>query len=600
MNPRNSHSREVRELTSEKTGKIYGINGPVIYLKGKNGFKMSEMVYVGKERLVGEVISLDKDLTTIQVYEETSGLRPGEEVTASGAAVSVTLAPGILNNIFDGIERPLERIAESGGAFITRGVSVDELDKEKLWDTHMTVGIGDLVHGGMIIAEVPETRAIVHKCMVPPDVEGKVISVVQDGQYTIKDTLITLELADGTLKELSMTQRWPIRVPRPVSERYPASVPLVTGQRILDTMFPIAKGGTAAIPGGFGTGKTMTQHQIAKWSDADIIIYIGCGERGNEMTQVLEEFSELVDPKSGNPLMDRTALIANTSNMPVAAREASIYTGLTLAEYYRDMGYDVAIMADSTSRWAEALRELSGRLEEMPAEEGFPAYLASRLSAFYERAGMMQTLNGATGSVSIIGAVSPQGGDFSEPVTQNTKSFVRCFWGLDKSLAYARHFPAIHWLSSYSEYLNDLSGWYSDHVSPKFVDYRNRLMAILNQESSLMEIVKLIGGDVLPDDQKLILEIARVIRLGFLQQNAFHKDDTCVSLEKQFKMMDVILYLYKKSRRLVAPMSVLKAEGIYEKVIAIKYDVPNDNLQLLDLYKRDIDEFYDRVVEKNA
>ena len=603
MNPINSHSREVWELTSEKTGKIYGINGPVIYLKGKNGFKMSEMVYVGKERLVGEVISLDKDLTTIQVYEETSGLRPGEEVTASGAAVSVTLAPGILNNIFDGIERPLERIAESGGAFITRGVSVDELDKEKLWDTHMTVGIGDLVHGGMIIAEVPETRAIVHKCMVPPDVEGKVISVVPDGQYTIKDTLITLELADGTLKELSMTQRWPIRVPRPVSERYPASVPLVTGQRILDTMFPIAKGGTAAIPGGFGTGKTMTQHQIANWSDADIIIYIGCGERGNEMTQVLEEFSELVDPKSGNPLMDRTALIANTSNMPVAAREASIYTGLTLAEYYRDMGYDVAIMADSTSRWAEALRELSGRLEEMPAEEGFPAYLASRLSAFYERAGMMQTLNGATGSVSIIGAVSPQGGDFSEPVTQNTKRFVRCFWGLDKSLAYARHFPAIHWLSSYSEYLNDLSGWYSDHVSPKFVDYRNRLMAILNQESSLMEIVKLIGGDVLPDDQKLILEIARVIRLGFLQQNAFHKDDTCVSLEKQFKMMDVILYLYKKSRRLVAmgmPMSVLKAEGIYEKVIAIKYDVPNDNLQLLDLYKRDIDEFYDRVVEKNA
>ena len=603
MNPINSHSREVWELTSEKTGKIYGINGPVIYLKGKNGFKMSEMVYVGKERLVGEVISLDKDLTTIQVYEETSGLRPGEEVTASGAAVSVTLAPGILNNIFDGIERPLERIAESGGAFITRGVSVDELDKEKLWDTHMTVGIGDLVHGGMIIAEVPETRAIVHKCMVPPDVEGKVISVVSDGQYTIKDTLITLELADGTLKELSMTQRWPIRVPRPVSERYPASVPLVTGQRILDTMFPIAKGGTAAIPGGFGTGKTMTQHQIAKWSDADIIIYIGCGERGNEMTQVLEEFSELVDPKSGNPLMDRTALIANTSNMPVAAREASIYTGLTLAEYYRDMGYDVAIMADSTSRWAEALRELSGRLEEMPAEEGFPAYLASRLSAFYERAGMMQTLNGATGSVSIIGAVSPQGGDFSEPVTQNTKRFVRCFWGLDKSLAYARHFPAIHWLSSYSEYLNDLSGWYSDHVSPKFVDYRNRLMAILNQESSLMEIVKLIGGDVLPDDQKLILEIARVIRLGFLQQNAFHKDDTCVSLEKQFKMMDVILYLYKKSRKLVAmgmPMSVLKAEGIYEKVIAIKYDVPNDNLQLLDLYKRDIDEFYDRVVEKNA
>ena len=566
-------------------------------------FKMSEMVYVGEQRLVGEVISLDKDLTTIQVYEETSGLKPGEIVESSGSAVSVTLAPGILNNIFDGIERPLDRIADTAGSFITRGISVDSLDREKLWDTHMTVCVGDVVHGGSIIAEVPETRAIVHKCMVPPDVEGTVVSVVPDGQYTIEDVLVTLELLDGSRRDLTMTQRWPIRVPRPSAHRFPANIPLITGQRIVDTMFPIAKGGTAAIPGGFGTGKTMMQHQIAKWADADIIIYIGCGERGNEMTQVLEEFSQLEDPRTGNPLMDRTTLIANTSNMPVAAREASIYTGLTLAEYYRDMGYDVAIMADSTSRWAEALRELSGRLEEMPAEEGFPAYLASRLSAFYERAGMMQTLNGEVGSVSIIGAVSPQGGDFSEPVTQNTKRFVRCFWGLDKSLAYARHFPAIHWLNSYSEYLNDLSGWYADHVSPKFTDYRNRMMTILSQESNLMEIVKLIGGDVLPDDQKLILEIARVIRLGFLQQNAFHKDDTCVSPEKQFKMMDVILYLYKTSRALVAmgmPMSVLKAEGIFEKVIAMKYDVPNDDLQLLDLYKVEIDHFYQRVIEKNA
>ena len=590
-------------MHSVKIGKIYGINGPVVYLKGKTDFKMSEMVYVGNEKLVGEVISLDKEMTTIQVYEETGGLKPGEMVEGSDAAVSVTLAPGILNNIFDGIERPLERIADTGGAFITRGVSVDSLDMDRLWETHITVALGEMVHGGTVIAEVPETRAIVHKCMVPPDLEGTVVSVKPDGNYRISDPLVTIALADGTQKELPMMQRWPIRVARPAHQRYPASVPLITGQRILDTMFPIAKGGTAAIPGGFGTGKTMTQHQIAKWSDADIIIYIGCGERGNEMTQVLEEFGELVDPRNGNPLMDRTTLIANTSNMPVAAREASIYTGLTLAEYYRDMGYDVAIMADSTSRWAEALRELSGRLEEMPAEEGFPAYLASRLSAFYERAGMMQNLNGTTGSVSIIGAVSPQGGDFSEPVTMNTKRFVRCFWGLDKSLAYSRHFPAIHWLSSYSEYLVDLSGWYTDYVSPKFVDYRNRLMALLNQESSLMEIVKLIGADVLPDDQKLVLEIARVIRLGFLQQNAFHKDDTCVSLEKQFKMMDVILYLYKKSRDLVAmgmPMSVLKAEGIYEKVIAVKYDVPNDNLQLLDLYKREIDEFYNRVIEKNA
>ena len=590
-------------MNSVSTGKIYGINGPVIYLKGMTDFKMSEMVYVGEQRLVGEVISLDKDLTTIQVYEETSGLKPGEIVESSGSAVSVTLAPGILNNIFDGIERPLDRIADTAGSFITRGISVDSLDREKLWDTHMTVCVGDVVHGGSIIAEVPETRAIVHKCMVPPDVEGTVVSVVPDGQYTIEDVLVTLELLDGSRRDLTMTQRWPIRVPRPSAHRFPANIPLITGQRIVDTMFPIAKGGTAAIPGGFGTGKTMMQHQIAKWADADIIIYIGCGERGNEMTQVLEEFSQLEDPRTGNPLMDRTTLIANTSNMPVAAREASIYTGLTLAEYYRDMGYDVAIMADSTSRWAEALRELSGRLEEMPAEEGFPAYLASRLSAFYERAGMMQTLNGEVGSVSIIGAVSPQGGDFSEPVTQNTKRFVRCFWGLDKSLAYARHFPAIHWLNSYSEYLNDLSGWYADHVSPKFTDYRNRMMTILSQESNLMEIVKLIGGDVLPDDQKLILEIARVIRLGFLQQNAFHKDDTCVSPEKQFKMMDVILYLYKTSWALVAmgmPMSVLKAEGIFEKVIAMKYDVPNDDLQLLDLYKVEIDHFYQRVIEKNA
>ncbi len=585
------------------TGTIYGINGPVIYLKGNTGFKMSEMVYVGKDHLVGEVIALDKDRTTIQVFEETTGLRPGEIVEASGSAISVTLAPGILNNIFDGIERPLEKIAEHSGQYISRGVSVDSLDRSKKWDAHLTVAVGDTLHGGDIIAEVPETKAIVHKCMVPPNLTGLVIKVVPDGQYTIDDVLVTVELENGETVDLTMTQKWPIRIARPTHHRFPASVPLITGQRILDTMFPIAKGGTACIPGGFGTGKTMTQHQIAKWSDADIIIYIGCGERGNEMTQVLEEFTQLVDPKSGNPLMDRTVLIANTSNMPVAAREASIYTGLTLAEYYRDMGYDVAIMADSTSRWAEALRELSGRLEEMPAEEGFPAYLASRLSAFYERAGMMHNLNGSDGSVSIIGAVSPQGGDFSEPVTQNTKRFVRCFWGLDKSLAYARHFPAIHWLTSYSEYLNDLAPWYTDHVSPQFIDDRNQLMALLNQESSLMEIVKLIGSDVLPDDQKLVLEIARVIRLGFLQQNAFHADDTCVPLTKQFQMMEIILYLYKKARILInmsMPMSVLKEENIFEKIIAMKYDIPNDKPEMFEDYRKAVDTFYDRVMEKNA
>ena len=586
-----------------KTGVIYGINGPIVYLKGDPGFTMNEMVYVGKENLVGEIIGLTSKGTTVQVYEETTGIKPGEIVTGTGAPVSVTLAPGILTNIFDGIERPLSEIAKTGGAYINRGVSVDSLDTEKKWQTHMTVKKGDRVYGGTIIAEVPETPAIVHKVMVPPDKEGYVLDVVSDGEYTINEPLVTLQEPDGTETRLTMTQKWPIRVARPTSQRFPASQPLITGQRILDTLFPLAKGGTAAIPGGFGTGKTMTQHQIAKWSDANIIIYIGCGERGNEMTQVLEEFSELIDPKTGRPLMDRTTLIANTSNMPVAAREASLYAGLTLAEYYRDMGYHVAIMADSTSRWAEALRELSGRLEEMPAEEGFPAYLASKLSAFYERAGMMQNLNGTEGSVTIIGAVSPQGGDFSEPVTQNTKRFVRCFWGLDKSLAYARHFPAISWLTSYSEYLNDLGPWYTEHVDKKFVDYRNRIVYLLSQESSLMEIVKLIGGDVLPDDQKLILEIAKVIRVGFLQQNAFHKDDTCVPMEKQFKMMEVILYLYKKSRSLISmgmPMSVLKENPIFDKVIAIKYDVPNDNLAMLDDYKKQIDAFYDDVVERNA
>ncbi|MCI8863318.1 MAG: V-type ATP synthase subunit A [Lachnospiraceae bacterium] len=586
-----------------KTGVIYGINGPVVYLKGNTEFKMAEMVYVGRERLVGEIIGLNKGRTTIQVYEETTGIKPGELVEGTGAPISVMLAPGILNNIYDGIERPLSEIAKDGGAYINRGTVVDSLDMEKLWKAHMTVKPGTRVSGGTIICEVQETTAILHKVMVPPDMEGTIVKVMPDGEYTIRDTIAVLQHDDGSEQELTMLQKWPIRVPRPTRKRYPASKPLITGQRILDTLFPIAKGGTAAVPGGFGTGKTMTQHQIAKWSDADIIIYIGCGERGNEMTQVLEEFGELIDPKTGNPLMDRTALIANTSNMPVAAREASIYTGITLAEYYRDMGYDVAIMADSTSRWAEALRELSGRLEEMPAEEGFPAYLASRLSAFYERAGLMLNLNGTEGSVSIIGAVSPQGGDFSEPVTQNTKRFVRCFWGLDKSLAYARHFPAIHWLTSYSEYTSDLAPWYKDHVSKDFMDCRNRIMVLLNQECSLMEIVKLIGSDVLPDDQKLVLEIARVIRLGFLQQNAFHPDDTCVPMEKQMKMMQIILYLYDKARALIAlnmPMSVLKSENIFERVIAIKYDVPNNQLEDFEGYREEIDAFYERVLEKNA
>lgn len=586
-----------------ETGKITGINGPVVYVKGKQPFRIAEMVLVGKQNLVGEVISLEKGMTTIQVFEETTGLRPGDEVTSTGSAISVTLAPGIISNIFDGIERPLSEVAKQSGAFISRGVNIPSLDEKRLFQTHITVAPGDLVYAGKIIAEVPETPAIVHKVMVPPNVEGKVISVVSDGEYTIKDTIVVIKDRDGKEVGLTMTQKWPIRIPRPIGKRFPASKPLITGQRILDSLFPLAKGGTAAIPGGFGTGKTMTQHQLAKWSDADIIVYIGCGERGNEMTEVLEDFSKLVDPKSGNLLLDRTVLIANTSNMPVAAREASIYTGVTLAEYYRDMGYHVAIMADSTSRWAEALRELSGRLEEMPAEEGFPAYLASRLSSFYERAGYVQNLNGSEGSVSIIGAVSPQGGDFSEPVTQNTKRFVRCFFALDKSLAYARHFPAIQWLTSYSEYLNDLTPWYTKNVGTHFMDYRNEVLRILTEESKLNEIVKLIGSDVLPDDQKLTLEIARVIRLGFIQQNAYHASDTYVPLPKQMKMMETILYLYEKAKSLVEmnmPMSLLRENPIFDHIISMKYDVGNEELAKFDTYKTEIDKFYQHFIETNA
>jgi V/A-type H+-transporting ATPase subunit A len=581
-----------------KSGTIYGVNSSIITVKDYTGFVMGETVMVGEERLIGEVIRIDKDRTIIQVFEQTTGLKGGEEVLSSGEPLSVTLAPGIISNIFDGIERPLKVLEEKSGSFISRGVDVESLDTEKLWDTKILVKSGDILKPGDIIAEVKETSLITNKIMIPPDVSGKAIAVVPDGEYTINTPLIVLEDVNGNKREITMTQRWPIRIPRPVNRRLQVSRPLITGQRVIDTLFPIAKGGTAAIPGGFGTGKTMTQHQLAKWSDADIIVYIGCGERGNEMTQVLEDFSGLKDPKSGNPLMDRTVLIANTSNMPVAAREASIYTGITIAEYYRDMGYDVAIMADSTSRWAEALRELSGRLEEMPAEEGFPAYLASRLAGFYERAGSFENLNETSGSVSIIGAVSPQGGDFSEPVTQNTKRFVRTFWTLDKSLAYARHFPAIQWLTSYSEYLTDLTPWYEENVSEYFIDHRKEIIKLLNEESELMEIVKLIGSDVLPDSQKLVLEIAKVVRLGFVQQNAYHVFDTYVPFQKQMKMMEIILYLYKKSKLLIdmnIPMSVLIKEPIFEKIISIKYNVGNDEPEKLDGYFKEIDEFYDHV-----
>lgn len=577
----------------ENNNVIYGINGPVVTVKNTDSFEMMEMVHVGKQKLVGEIIGITDDITTIQVYEETTGLKPGDPVEGTGAPMNVLLGPGIIDNIFDGIERPLKAIEEEAGAFINRGSSVSALDDKKLWNVTMKVKVGDKLEGGQIYATLPETPIIEHRLMVPPELSGEVVKVNPNGDYKLFDTVVVIKDDEGGEHNLTLCQQWPIRTSRPVKERLTSSVPLITGQRVIDTLFPIAKGGTAAIPGGFGTGKTMTQHQLAKWCDADIIIYVGCGERGNEMSQVLEEFSELIDPKSQRPMTDRTVLIANTSNMPVAAREASIYTGITLGEYYRDMGYHVAMMADSTSRWAEALREISGRLEEMPAEEGFPAYLPSRLAEFYERGGRAEVLSGGEGSVTLIGAVSPQGSDFSEPVTQNTKRFTRCFWALDKALAYSRHYPAINWMDSYSEYFNDLDPWFRENLGEDFIEYRNRISALLQEESSLMEIVKLIGSDVLPDDQKLVIETARVIRVGFLQQNAFHADDTYVPLEKQKLMMKTILHLHAKAKDIVAqniPLSKILNLGLFDKLTKMKYDIPNSKPEMFDDYIKEIDE----------
>ncbi len=582
---------------------VYSINGPVVKVRDTSDFSMLEMVYVGTQHLIGEVISVNSEETTIQVYEVTTGMRPGEPVTGTGAPVSAVLGPGIISNIFDGIERPLKKIEELSGAYISEGSNVDSLDGEKKWQVTLKTAVGERLSGGDIYAVCPETPIVEHRCMVPPEISGEVVFAAADGEYCINDVVCKIKSDDGKEHELTLCQKWPIKQARPFNKRLSIDRPLITGQRVIDTILPIAKGGTAAVPGGFGTGKTMTQHQLAKWCDADIIVYIGCGERGNEMTQVLEEFSGLIDPKTNRPLTDRTVLIANTSNMPVAAREASIYTGITIAEYYRDMGYHIAIMADSTSRWAEALREISGRLEEMPAEEGFPAYLPSRLSEFYERAGYVESLNGSEGSVTIIGAVSPQGSDFSEPVTQNTKRFVRCFWALDKALAYARHYPAINWNNSYSEYTDDLSEYYYLNVDKDFLPCRQRISTLLIEENKLMEIVKLIGADVLPDDQKLVIETARVIRVGFLQQNAYHKDDTYVPLDKQFRMMKAILKLYDDCRSAVdknVPLGRILSTGIFEKVIKMKYDIPNDKPQMFRTLEIEIEQAVRRVVKKCA
>lgn len=570
---------------------VFSINGPVVKVKDTTDFSMLEMVYVGAKKLVGEVINMSSEETTIQVYESTTGLKPGEPVTGSGMPMSAVLGPGIISNIFDGIERPLKKLEEISGAFIGEGSTVSSLDTEKKYSVTMKVKVGDSIKGGDIYAVCPETPVIEHRCMLSPYLKGEITWVAENGDYRINDVVAKLKKEDGTEVELTLCQKWPIKQARPFADRLPINKPLITGQRVIDTVLPIAKGGTAAIPGGFGTGKTMTQHQLAKWCDADIIVYIGCGERGNEMTQVLEEFSELVDPRTGKALTDRTVLIANTSNMPVAAREASIYTGITLAEYYRDMGYHIAIMADSTSRWAEALREISGRLEEMPAEEGFPAYLPSRISEFYERAGYVETLNGKEGSVTIIGAVSPQGSDFSEPVTQNTKRFVRCFWALDKSLAYARHYPAINWNTSYSEYAEDLADYYNKNVNENFMKVRQEISNILVEENTLMEIVKLMGTDVLPDDQKLLIETARAVRVGFLQQNAYHKDDTYVPLDKQYRMMKLITDFYALAKKALSQgVNVDKIIGCgwIEKLIKVKYDIPNDKIELFDEYEKNM------------
>ena len=582
-------------------GKIFSINGPVIKGRNMTDFTAKEMVLIGEKKLIGEVISLEDDIAVIQVYEETEGLKKDDEIYHTNKPLSLKLGPGLLKNMFDGIERPLKEIRDKFSTFIPEGIGLISIDEEKLWDVTIKVKNGDTVTQGQIIAQVPETEAIVHKIMIPVGVNGTVKNVLENGKYNIETTIMQVEDDFGNLTDIKLYQDWPIRIPRPSKERLDVDRLLETGQRILDVFFPLAKGGTVAIPGGFGTGKTMTQHQLAKYADADIIIYIGCGERGNEMTEVLEDFPKLIDPNNGKPLMERTVLIANTSNMPVAAREASIYTGITMAEYFRDMGYDVAIMADSTSRWAEALREISGRLEEMPAEEGYPAYLPSRIAQFYERAGIVKTLNDNEGSVTIIGAVSPAGGDFSEPVTENTKRFVNVFLGLDKDLAYSRHYPAINWMSSYSSYVEKLRDYYESKLGEDVVDLRNQMLKLLYEEDKLKEIVMLVGEDVLPDDQRLILDISNVMKLGFLQQNAFSKVDTYVPLKKQVEMLKTIKLLYEEGRKAIKeqiPISQVKNADLYSKVIAMKNTISNEDLSGIKDLNDEIKEFYSDLISK--
>ena len=580
---------------------IYGINGPVIHVRGGRSLPRMSLGYVGEQRLFGEVVSSAGDESVVQIYEDSGGLSAGEPVYPTMEPMSIRLGPGLVGGIFDGIGRPLAQIEAMAGDFIAKGINIGALDENRKWPVKMLVRNGDEVKGGQVFALTSESGMIEHRSMVPPALSGVITDVVPDGEYTVTEPLAYVDMGRAGKQPLALSQLWPVRTPRPFAERLPVDRPLVTGQRVIDTLFPVGKGGCAAIPGPFGAGKTVVQHQLAKWSDADMIVYLGCGERGNEMTQVLDEFRELKDPRSGLPLMERTILIANTSNMPVAAREASIYTGMTIAEYYRDMGYHVALMADSTSRWAEALREISGRLEEMPAEESFPAYLPSRLAGFYERAGFVDTLCDKEGSVTVIGAVSPQGGDFSEPVTQNTQRFVRCFWALDRSLAYARHFPSINWTTSYTEYYNDLLPWYRKNFGEDFPELRERIIALLNEESSLMEIVKLIGSDILPDDQKLVIETAKVIREGFLQQNAFHEHDTYMVPANQMAMLRVILHLYDGARTLVGsgiPLRLLSETGIFSVLERMKFGLGEGKKP--EEFEKQVDDALDKVRRANA
>lgn len=584
-------------------GKIVWVSGPAVRADGMSSVKMYETVEVGESKLIGEVIRCTGDIAFIQVYESTSGLRPGEPIIGTGQPLSVTLGPGVIGKIYDGIQRPLEEIAKKSGAFISKGIATTPIDMKKKYRFLPKVKVGDNIIAGSVLGTVEETPLLTHSILVPPNSKGgKVTHISSEGDYDLEHSICTVE-NNGKKSQLMMYHRWPVRTPRPYTERFDPTVPLITGQRVIDTYFPIAKGGTGAIPGGFGTGKTVTLHQIAKWADSKVVVYIGCGERGNEMTEVLVEFPHLIDPRSNRPLMERTVLVANTSNMPVAAREASIYTGVTIAEYYRDMGLDVVLVADSTSRWAEALREMSGRLEEMPAEEGYPSYLASRLAEFYERAGRVRALGAPdrNGSVTIVGAVSPSGADFTEPVTTHTIRFIKTFWALDTRLAYSRHYPSINWMQSYSGYLEDVSKWWTENISPDWYKLRADSYNILQREDTLKEIVRLLGPEALPDEEKLILEIARMIKIGILQQNSFDKVDTYTSPEKQLKLVKLMVKFYNESLKSLkegVSLADIRTMPILPSLLKAKFEIPDEQIAKLDELSKNMDIQFEQIRSK--